>query len=738
MGDLLSSLNPMQQQAVLHGDGPLLILAGAGSGKTRTLTHRVAHLIGERGVEPWRILAVTFTNKAAGELRQRLQRLLGSSEPPWVSTFHAACVRILRREISVLGFTRDFVIYDDQDQERLLKDCLRELDVAEQFLSPRAVSTAIDAAKNRGIAPVDADRADLWQERIARVYALYQDKMRRANALDFGDLLLYTVRLFETHPDVLDRYRNRFQHVLVDEYQDTNRVQYRLTNLLASQHRNLCVVGDEDQSIYKWRGAEISNILDFERDYPNAIVIRLEQNYRSTGNILDAAGAVVAQNTQRKGKRLWTENPSGEKIAVVRLDDELGEASYVAGEIDRLRRGGRTLRDVAVFYRTNAQSRGFEEALVRHRLPYVMVGGVRFFARAEVKDILAYLRLLVNPADTVAAKRVINTPARGIGSVTVDRIAPLADEAGGILPACRLALERELLKSAAADKVSAFVTLMDTFRQAMDTLPYPQLTARIIEDTGYGRLLREDTAPESRDRLQNLEELVKGMEEYAATAKTLSEYLEQVALVTDLDNYDETSDRVTLMTLHSAKGLEFPIVFMTAMEEGLFPHSRVADDGNEMEEERRLCYVGMTRAMRKLYLTYARRRRTYGEWQPTDRSRFIDEIPPHLLQEIGDPERRWERAREQAELFTPMTHAGARRGGAAADTRGPAPRAASTDVHVEYEDGVRIGAQVRHAEFGVGTVQRVEGQGEQQKATVLFNSVGRKKLMLKFAGLQPA
>jgi len=728
----------MQQQAVLHGDGPLLILAGAGSGKTRTLTHRVAHLIGERGVEPWRILAVTFTNKAAGELRQRLQRLLGSSEPPWVSTFHAACVRILRREISVLGFTRDFVIYDDQDQERLLKDCLRELDVAEQFLSPRAVSTAIDAAKNRGIAPVDADRADLWQERIARVYALYQDKMRRANALDFGDLLLYTVRLFETHPDVLDRYRNRFQHVLVDEYQDTNRVQYRLTNLLASQHRNLCVVGDEDQSIYKWRGAEISNILDFERDYPNAIVIRLEQNYRSTGNILDAAGAVVAQNTQRKGKRLWTENPSGEKIAVVRLDDELGEASYVAGEIDRLRRGGRTLRDVAVFYRTNAQSRGFEEALVRHRLPYVMVGGVRFFARAEVKDILAYLRLLVNPADTVAAKRVINTPARGIGSVTVDRIAPLADEAGGILPACRLALERELLKSAAADKVSAFVTLMDTFRQAMDTLPYPQLTARIIEDTGYGRLLREDTAPESRDRLQNLEELVKGMEEYAATAKTLSEYLEQVALVTDLDNYDETSDRVTLMTLHSAKGLEFPIVFMTAMEEGLFPHSRVADDGNEMEEERRLCYVGMTRAMRKLYLTYARRRRTYGEWQPTDRSRFIDEIPPHLLQEIGDPERRWERAREQAELFTPMTHAGARRGGAAADTRGPAPRAASTDVHVEYEDGVRIGAQVRHAEFGVGTVQRVEGQGEQQKATVLFNSVGRKKLMLKFAGLQPA
>jgi DNA helicase II / ATP-dependent DNA helicase PcrA len=735
MNELLAALNPVQRQAVLHGDGPLLILAGAGSGKTRTLTHRVAHLIGECGVEPWRILAVTFTNKAAGELRERLQRILGTAEMPWVSTFHSTCVRLLRREIGALGRGTNFVIYDDQDQDRLLRECLRELNVAEQTLTPRAASAYIDAAKNRGVGPEACDRNTVWDARNAQVYALYQAKLRRANAFDFGDLLVETVRLFEEHPDVLDRYRGRFLHVLVDEYQDTNRVQYRLTNLLASRHRNLCVVGDDDQSIYRWRGAEIANILDFERDYPDAVVIRLEQNYRSTGTILDAAGAVVAHNTERKGKRLWTENPRGELITVALLEDDFEEARYVASEIGRLDRDGVRLGQVAVFYRANSQSRALEEALVRQRLPYVMVGGVKFFARAEVKDVLAYLRVLVNPADSLSTKRIINVPTRGIGATTVERIAALEEEAGGLLPACTLALERGLLKSGPAEKVRAFVALMRSFAALRDQVPYPQLASRVIEDSGYGAMLREDPTEEARDRLQNVEELLKGMEEHAATAPTLEVYLEEVALVTDLDSYDTRTDRVTLMTLHAAKGLEFPAVFIVGMEEGLFPHSRVADD--DMEEERRLCYVGMTRAMQRLCLTHAQRRRVFGDVQYNARSRFLDEIPPELVRDVASPAQRWATARRQTQSFPargPVPFA-------TPPGRGAVPSAAADrEVRVVYdnEDGLRVGTRVRHATFGVGTIQRLEGRGDGLKATVTFQSAGIKKLILKFAGLEPA
>ncbi len=720
MGDVLSSLNPMQRQAVLHGEGPLLILAGAGSGKTRTLTHRVAHLIGARAVAPSRILAVTFTNKAAGELRERVRRLVGNDDTPWVSTFHAACVRILRREIGALGFSPSFAIYDDQDSERLLKQCLCELDIAEQALTPRAAAAIIDAAKNRGISAAAFDRATPAGERAARVYTLYQEKLRRANALDFGDLLLWTVLLLRDHPEVLARYQERFQHILVDEYQDTNRVQYQLTNVLAARHRNLCVVGDDDQSIYRWRGAEIGNILDFERDYPDAMVIRLEQNYRSTGIILEAAGAVVAQNARRKGKALWTANPRGEPITVAQLDDDLEEARYVVAEIGRLVRQGQRLRDVAVFYRTNAQSRGFEEALVRQRLPYAIIGGVKFFARAEVKDVLAYLRVLVNPADSLAARRIINLPARGIGATTVERIAAFEEDAGGFLAACRLALARNALKSVAAERVRGFVELIDGLQRALEALPYPQLAARIVADTGYAALLREDPSEIAGERLQNIEELLNGMQQHATGGGTLQDYLEQVALVTDVDTYDGQVDRVTLMTLHAAKGLEFPVVFMTAMEEGLFPHARVGEE--DIEEERRLCYVGMTRAMQQLYLTYARRRRVFGDVHANQRSRFLDEVPPTLVREIGNPARRWELARRQTELFAGEADAGA------------------GEVRVEYdtEDGLRVGVRVRHATFGVGLVQQLEGSGERRKATVVFQSVGRKKLVLKFAGLQPA
>jgi DNA helicase-2/ATP-dependent DNA helicase PcrA len=735
VADLLSALNPAQQQAVLHGDGPLLILAGAGSGKTRTLTHRIAHAIGERGVEPWRILAVTFTNKAAAEMRERLERLVGGERLPWVSTFHAACVRILRRDIEALGFTRDFTIYDDRDSERLVKEVLADLRVPEAVLAPRLAGSLIDGAKNKGITAAEYARRHEQHEAMAPVYRRYQDVLKRANALDFGDLLLLTTQLFTEHPAVLAKYRARFRHVLVDEYQDTNAVQYRLTNLLAAEHRNLCVVGDDDQSIYRWRGAEIANILDFERDYPDVTTIRLEQNYRSTGTILAAAGAVVARNARRKGKTLWTENPSGDKVALAPMPDDLEEARFVAREIERSLQGPWARRDIAILYRTNAQSRAVEEALVRHRIPYVMIGGVKFFARAEVKDVLAYLRLLVNPADSLATKRIINTPPRGIGPGTVERLAGLDEEAGGLLAACRLALQRELLKPQQGEHVRAFAAMIESFRTRLAEMPYPALTARIIEESGYGPALRADGSAEARERLQNLDELLKGMEESAAMGRSLQEYLEQVALVSDIDAWDGGADRVTLMTLHSAKGLEFPMVFMIGMEEGLFPHARVDDD--DIEEERRLCYVGMTRAMKRLVLTHALRRRVYGDAQMNPRSRFIDEIPGELIELSGEAPRpappQWRfPSRQPSFLATPR----------------PRPRPERIEVangedgerlRVVYdEDALRVGSRVRHGTFGVGTVKGLEGNGEQQKVTVVFPSVGAKKLLLKFAGLEPA
>ena len=738
VADLLSSLNPVQQQAVLHGDGPLLILAGAGSGKTRTLTHRVAHVISQRDVEPWRILAVTFTNKAAAEMRERLERLLGAERLPWVSTFHAACVRILRREIEALGFTKDFTIYDDRDSERLVKEILADLHIPEAVLTPRQAGSFIDGAKNKGITAVEYARRGEEHPHMVPVYKRYQDVLRRANALDFGDLLLLTTQLFTEHPDVLDRYRTRFRHVLVDEYQDTNAVQYRLTNLLASQHRNLCVVGDDDQSIYRWRGAEIANILDFERDYPDVTTIRLEQNYRSTGTILAAAGAVVACNARRKGKTLWTENPRGDKVAVAPLPDDLEEARFVAREIERALAGPWARRDIAILYRTNAQSRAVEEALVRHRIPYVMIGGVKFFARAEVKDILAYLRVLVNPADSLSTKRIINTPARGIGPGALERIAALDEEAGGLLAACALAAEREVLKPQQGEKVRAFSAMMASFRRRLAEMPYPQLTARLIEESGYGPMLREDGSAEARERLQNLDELLKGMEESAAMGRSLAEYLEQVALVSDIDAWDGGADRVTLMTLHSAKGLEFPMVFMVGMEEGLFPHARV--DDSDIEEERRLCYVGMTRAMKRLVLTHALRRRVYGDVQMNARSRFIDEIPVEHTETVAQPARpaaspqpQWRFPARQASFLAPTR----------ASSRPERIEVAGGEdgerVRVVYdEDRLRVGSRVRHGTFGVGTVKLLEGAGEQQKVTVLFPSVGTKKLVLKFAGLEPA
>jgi DNA helicase-2/ATP-dependent DNA helicase PcrA len=737
MSDLLASLNDCQRQAVLHGEGPLLILAGAGSGKTRTLTHRIAYLIQQQRVEPWQVLAVTFTNKAAAEMRERLQRLVGNVDGLWISTFHAACARILRRDGEALGYGRDFTIYDDQDQQRLIRDCLAELRIAEKTLKPRAVATAIDQAKNRGLLPEEFASGDPRGAQVGRVYELYQKRLRQANALDFGDLLVQTVRLFREHPDIRDAYRNRFVHLLVDEFQDTNGVQYEMVRHLAADGRHLCVVGDDDQSIYAWRGAEIGNILNFERDFPGASVIRLEQHYRSSATILEAAGEVVARNVGRKGKTLWTDNPAGEPLTLEALPDDLEEARFVAGEIGRLRGGGRHLRDVAVFYRTNAQSRVLEETLVREGLPYVMVGGVKFYARMEIKDALAYLRALANPADSLSAKRIVNVPARGIGAVTIGRIADYEEQAGGFLAACRMCLERGVLTGAAAKKVAIFVDLMEHFARRMHEVPFPQLTVELLEECGYLPALREEAQSamteaekkEAKGRLENLEQLLAGMEEHQATESTLQEYLEQVALVTDLDSYDTSLDRVTLMTLHAAKGLEFPVVFMTGMEEGIFPHGRAAGERDDVEEERRLCYVGMTRAMEKLYLTHARRRRIYGDYQYNPPSRFLGEIPLHLAGQKTAPGLKKAAVHNLASVFEQLEPSPADGGDDFFDDVQMVP---------EAEEGLRIGLKVRHVKFGVGIVRRLEGDGDQQKVIVQFPGVGLKKLLVKFAGLEPA
>lgn len=753
--DLLTALNEPQQQAVLYEGAALLLLAGAGSGKTRALTHRVAHLILQRDIPPWRIMAVTFTNKAAAEMRARLEVLLGQEKLPWVATFHASCVRILRQEIEQLGYHRDFTIYDDQDQLRLLRELLKERKIPEKDLKPRALAAFIDHAKNRGLTPQACARQQQEDPGLIELYRLYQQRLKQGNALDFGDLLLLTVQLFEEVADVRRRWQERFAHLLIDEFQDTNRVQYRLMQLLTGPHTHLCVVGDDDQSIYRWRGAEVANILGFDRDYADTRIIRLEQNYRSTRTILDAATAVVEKNSDRRAKKLWTDNPIGEAIHLETSADDLDEGRFVASEVSRLQRQGEALRDIAVFYRTNAQSRVLEEALRGQRIPYAMFGGVKFYARQEIKDALCYLRVLVNPADGMAARRIINTPARGIGAVTIERIAELETEAGGFMAACRLILERNRLGGAAAQRVEGFVELLEDFRQRLGRLPLAQLMAEILQDCGYTPALQEeaqqaltaDGRQEAKGRLDNLEQLLAGMEEHASSGGSVQDYLEQVALMTDLDQHDPAIERVTLMTLHSAKGLEYPLVFITGMEEGLFPHSRSGSGSADLDEERRLCYVGMTRAMRKLYLSHARRRRVYGTWQFNAPSRFLADIPPALLAGHCAPG-----ASLPSVKGAPAPRAAAHNLAGLADlvaaeemdqsaeiiSRPPAGRSASVPAdHPADTGGLRLGAPVRHLKFGRGVVRRLEGSGDQQKVTVYFNSVGTKKLLLKFAGLMP-
>jgi DNA helicase-2/ATP-dependent DNA helicase PcrA len=790
MNDLLSELNPAQREAVLRTEGPLLILAGAGSGKTRVITYRIAHLIRTHQVHPAQILAVTFTNKAAGEMKDRVERLLGSAgRGVWVSTFHSACVRILRTHAERLSYPREFVIYDSGDQVALIRDCMRSLNINDDVYKPQAVARRISDLKNALTTP-EAFRGTAqtfgMDDAVARTYLLYQDRLAQAGAWDFDDLLMQTVRLFERAPDVLAAYHRQFRYLLIDEYQDTNHAQYRLVRLLAGERANLCVVGDDDQSIYAFRGADVRNILEFEKDFPNAATVKLEQNYRSTQAILDAASAVVERNPSRKPKRLWTERLGGEKITVARLPDDETEADYLCRTLREHVRAGKVYRDFAVLYRTNAQSRALEERLRNEAIPYVIVGGLRFYERKEIKDVVAYLRAIVNPADTMSLKRIINVPTRGIGATALERIEGHATQTGSPWAESlrALAADPERLVSSSRRAIERFLTLMDGLRETAKTATLPALLTAVLERTRYIESLREEFGSDAESRIENIQELFSAVEEFGQeygeagealsvdssslfgqpitnteqrlspddfslsdqpTTNTeqrlspLAAFLDRVALVADTDALTSSDGAVPLMTLHSAKGLEFPVVFLVGVEEGIFPHSRSLNDPDSMEEERRLCYVGITRAKERLYVTYTGLRRLYGSVQFNAPSRFIEEIPEELKHEIGVQER------VETGVARGWDSPGPRRMGAGESfaARGTARSPAFNPYNQEPPEATEgslfaVGMRVRHPVWGAGTIQASEGIGDDAKVVVAFRAAGTKKLAVKFARLEPA
>ncbi|HZY31195.1 MAG TPA: UvrD-helicase domain-containing protein [Candidatus Methylomirabilis sp.] len=725
---ILADLNPKQEEAVLHTEGPLLVLAGAGSGKTRVITRRIAYLIGCCGVAPWNILAVTFTNKAADEMKRRVGDLLGQEGMTvWVGTFHSTCVRILRKHGGAMGLRGSFVIYDEGDQLSLMRDCLRAVGLSEGSLNPRAVLSRISRAKNDLLSPEEYALVanDHMEERTSRLYRMYQDRLEGLQALDFDDLLIGTVRLFERHPEVLAAYHDLWRYILVDEYQDTNHAQYRLIQLLASKHGNLCVVGDDDQSIYKWRGADLNNILDFERDHHGAAVVRLEQNSRSTQRILEGAASVVAHNAGRKGKTLWTDNDAGEPIVLYRSLDEADEAVFAVRTIrTQVAEDGAAYDDYAIFYRTNAQSRILEDALRQALIPYTIVGGLRFYDRKEIKDLLAYLRWVVNPADMVSFKRIVNAPARGIGPATVAKLELFAvQDKTTIWEACQRAVREKLLTSKQRAAMDGLLRLIEGVRAKSTITPLPELIAELITASGYAEELQTEGTPEAQSRLENLKELVTAAQEFVERHEEvgLQAFLDSAALISDIDGYAEGRGAVTLMTLHMAKGLEFSTVFMVGMEEGIFPHAHALADERELEEERRLCYVGMTRAKRRLYLVSARQRRLYASKSFNLSSRFLEEIPPEVL-EVRDG---WRSYAGGASHFEEKN--------LPASTGDPAGRPYDDEAFV---DRLYPGARVRHHDFGIGVIRERTGSGDDLKVVVRFNGVGEKKLLVKYAQLE--
>lgn len=782
--NVLEGLNAEQEKAVKHFKGPLLILAGAGSGKTRVLTHRIAYLIEEYGVNPWNILAITFTNKAAGEMRDRVDSIVSSgAEYIWVSTFHSACVRILRRHIEALGYERSFTIYDSDDQKTLMRDILKYLQLDPKKYKERAVLNAISSAKDELITPEQYElraRGDYMREVYARAYREYEKRLRDSNALDFDDLIVKTIQLLKENADVLDYYHNRFRYILVDEYQDTNTAQFELIRLLADscgedgvREQNLCVVGDDDQSIYKFRGANIYNILNFEKEYPGATVIKLEENYRSTQNILDAANAVISHNSMRKDKALWTEKNKGDAIYVSHFMNEYEEAEGIASAIANAANTGEAdYKDFAILYRTNAQSRVFEEKLVTANIPYRIVGSVNFYQRREIKDLLAYLRTVENGLDDISVKRIINVPKRGIGLTTIDRVSAYAIEHETSFYGALKDYEYiDGLKRSAA-KLGSFVSLIESFKRHLATPGYSleELLREIIEETGYVRLLEEEDTDEANGRIENIEELINKVVSYEENCEeepTLSGFLEEVALIADIDTVDDETNLVLLMTLHSAKGLEFPYVYLVGMEDGIFPgYSAVAgDDPEEMEEERRLCYVGITRAMEKLSMSCARSRFRNGEQQYNAPSRFIDEIPRYLLKQSGDfigsgfangksseyrQMRRDELPHVQTDFsstWNPMAekktkNAMRRSSGAELFANNPfiskgmggntSKNKTDKPLSLSYGEGDRI----IHKKFGKGTVTALIEKSGDFEVTVDFDSGTTRRMMASFAKLK--
>jgi len=734
--DLTKLLNPEQLKAVEASEGPVLILAGAGSGKTRVITYRVAHLVENRGVRPEQILAVTFTNKAADQMKFRVRHLLreARSGDPLISTFHSFCVRLLRREIEALKYTRDFTIYDEADQLQVVKAVSKDLKVDERLITPKTILSRISHAKNHGKTPQNL-LDDSWEpswEYTANVFREYEKRLQKSNALDFDDLLIKAVELFDKFPGAAEKYSTRFQYVMVDEYQDTNRMQYRLVRHLTRVHDNVCVVGDEDQSIYSWRGADIQNILSFEKDFPSVRIVKLEQNYRSTKNILAAASAVVAHNEMRKGKALWTQNPTGDLISYMEAADAEAEAMYVADRILYHQKTEPRAR-IAVLYRTNFLSRILEEKLRRYNMKYRIVGGFSFYERAEIKDLVSYLTVSLNPHDSVHLLRVINTPPRGIGKTTTDTLEELAVERGAsIWSAIEIAVQEGRLPMRTIRALEGFHTMVAEFVQAAEELSNSALLEKVITATKYIETLQEEGTEESESRIENIRELLTAAEESHERGEKLREFLDHAALVSDQYAYDESTP-ISLMTLHTAKGLEFPVVLITGLEDGLFPHSRSIGDAPQLEEERRLFYVGMTRAENKLYLTSARFRRYFGnmDQQVSEPSRFLAEVPEELVEEVGERRRRPAVKFEGASYDT-VDAVMKVLGGGESKTAPPF----KPELKKKPAGTWTLGTRVKHAKYGYGTILRTEGAGDDLKLTVSFISYGLKKMIAKYAELE--
>ncbi len=738
---LLHGMNPRQKEAVMCTEGPLLLMAGAGSGKTRVLTHRIAYLIEEKAVNPWNILAITFTNKAAKEMKERVKNLLGlDGENVWVSTFHSMCVRILRRDVDHIGYSRNFTIIDSSEQLTLMKRVLKELNIDPKKYDPRSILGAISNAKNALLTPEEyqAMQGDFFEQIVDRCYEVYQKELRQNQCMDFDDLIMNTIRLFKDNEDVLAYYQHKFQYIHVDEYQDTNHAQYTLVNMLAARFKNLCVVGDADQSIYGWRGADMQNILDFEKDYPNAEVILLEQNYRSTKTILDAANQVIQNNRNRRKKKLWTENTDGQLITYYRGETERDEGQYIVREIqNQIANEGRDYGDFAVLYRTNAQSRAVEDTLVKANIPYTMVGGHKFYDRKEIKDILAYLSAIANPDDSLSLERIINVPKRGVGPGTLDKLRQFANLHSWPLLETAQNVELTNISGKAAKELSQFGQMMDEFNQMIPYLTVTELTQEVLAKSGYQEELRIQNTLEAQARLENLEEFLTVTQEFDKQYQNQSEegdapedkltiFLNDLALLSDLDNYEEETTQVTLMTLHAAKGLEFPVVFLIGMEENVFPLSRSLMEESELEEERRLAYVGITRAEEKLYLTNAFSRTLYGRTQYNRPSRFVDEIDVDLLASTSSRPAQPTQARGSfnPKVFKPVYQQ-------------PVQKTVSSKKETGGDaSDWQPGDKVSHKKWGIGTVVRVTGKAKDLELDVAFAQQGVKRLLAAFAPIE--